>query len=466
MDVGSYVKHSTVRRRAHIEDFRSVLAGTFSLNIPVVAANMTSVSGPALAAALAREGGLAFPPQMIRLEERVAMIEKIRRADSAFIDDPLKIGPEKTLREAKELMRRHNIWSLIVVEDGRPVGILSTRDWRYEDDDTKPVSVFMTKERSLLTARTDIEFDEARKILHKKRIEKLPLVTKTGKLAGLLTAHGLFYEKHYPRALRDKDGRFLAAASIGVGERVTKEQLSEIEAQLKAGATVLLIDTARAFSVNAEEMLVAVKKEFPGIPVVIGNTCSPQGAKFLFENGADAVKINQGRGSVCMTSNETPVGIGQLSAIARASVIARRYNGRIIADGGMKWGGDFVKAIIAGADVLMTGRLLVGTHESPNESHLNKDGVLVKDYSGSASFHEQQKRIREKTLDHRPKPEGKTDEVPVIGSVGDVVGWLLGSFGSAMSYYGVRTFPELRENVRFELQTKAARVEGTKEVDK
>lgn len=461
-DVALPDRYSDVRSRSEIHDFEAELTGRMPVHIPIVSSNMESVTGAEMAIALAREGGLGFLPQMVSLEERVEMIRKIRRTDCAFIEDPLTIGPEKTLRAAKTLMEETGISSLVVTDkNSRPVGILSTRDWMYEKNENTKVRDLMGGGKKLIIAPRSVSFEKAAALLRTNKVEKLPLLDAKGKLAGLMTAHGVFYTMHHPRALRDERGKFVASASIGVGHSFEKRHLREVELQLEEGASVLLIDTARAFSVNALEALRAVKKAFPKLPVVIGNVCTPEGAKFLFENGADAVKVNQGRGHVCRTS-EMGVGIPQLTAIAKCSVIAKEYGGKIVGDGGMKNVGDMVKAIVAGADVLMTGYLLVGTHESAAQMYVNRSGLPVKNYEGSASFQAQTKRVRRGNLDRLRRPEGVTEEVPVVGTVREKIDDILNAFRSAMSYSGVRTLAGLREKAIFELQTQAGLFEGTK----
>lgn len=453
--------YSSVRSRSEIDDFGVVLAEGVELGIPIIGANMESVTGIEMAVALGREGGIAFVPQTLPIEERLAIIEKIRRTDCAFIEKPLTIRPQRTLRQAKNLMNRFGIFSLVVVDEkNRPIAILSTRDWRYEADENKLVKD-LVRYATLVKAQADISFNDAAALLRKHRIEKLPLVDKSGKLCGLITAHGLFYKMRHPRATRDEKGRFLVAGSIGVGRKFTAAHLREAEEQVKRGICLLLIDTARAFSENTEEAMRQIKRNFPRLPLVAGNVSTPEGAKFLFECGADCVKVNQGRGYVCRTS-EIGVGIPQLSAIAKCAAIARRYGKTIIGDGGMKSPGDMIKAIAAGADALMTGYLLVGTRESAAQMYLNKDGLPVKNYEGSASFQAQVRRMAQGTLDRIRRPEGVTEEIPVTGTVEEKIRDILDAFRSAMSYCGVRSLKEFREKAVFGLQTRAGLYEGIK----
>ena len=359
-------------------------------------------------------------------------------------------------------MNKFGIYSLVVIDKKkRPIGILSTRDWKYETDDEKMVGQLMGGRRVLYVAPRDISFVEAAKILRRQRIEKLPLVDRKERLIGLLTAHGLFYKHHYPRATRDEKGRFWKVGSIGVGREFTKRHLFEVEEQVKKGIRLLLIDTARAFSVNTQEAVRRVKERFPKLPLMVGNVSTPEGAKFLFECGADIVKVGQGPGEACRT-REVGVGIPQISAIAKCAAIARLYKKAVVGDGGLKNSGDIVKALIAGADAVMLGAMLVSTEESAAQAFLNQNGIKVKIYEGSASFAAQQRRLNRSSLDRMRRPEGVAREVPVTGTVKERTEDILDGLRSAMSYFGVRSIRELCENARFELQTQAGLIEGTK----
>ena len=455
-------RYSDIRSRAEIGDFSTDLAG-ITLNIPFIAANMESVVGAELAVALEREGGLAIPPQTLPLERRLAMLEQIRRADSAFIEKPLCIRLNRSLKDAKQVMREFNVNTLIVVDaKNRPVGVLSGRDWRYESDENAVVKELMGggRIRTLITAPHGISFARAAEILRKNRVEKLPLIDTKGALAGLITAHGLFYSTYHPRAMRDGKGQFLRIGSIGVGRTFAAKHLREVEAQAEKGIAALLIDTARACSVNTEEAVKQIKKRFK-LPLIVGNVSTALGAKHLFEWGADAVKVNQGRGHVCRTS-EIGVGTPQITAIAECKAIADLYGGQVIGDGGMKSPGDMVKALIAGADALMTGYQFVRTRESAAPLQFNKDGLPIKIYEGSASFAAQAKRVGTGTLDHLRRPEGVAEEVVVTGTVAEQVEDLLNGFRSAMSYLGVRSLKDLREKGVLKLQTAAGHFEGIK----
>src|SRR3989344_6005796 len=325
---------SPVRSRAEIYDFSTNLAEDFVLKMPLVSANMESVTGVSMAVAMAREGGLWFLPQSLKIKHRLEMLDQIRRTDCAFIHNPLTVRPDATLHEAKKRMEKFGVNSLIITKkDGFVAGILTSRDWHFEADDSKTVISLAGATNELVVAPKDIIFGAAAAILKENKIEKLPLVNAGGQLAGLITAHGLFYNLYHPRATRDDKGRFVLCGTVGVGKTFTKSHLKEAEAQAKKGIRILLIDTARAFSVNTKEAVIKIRKNFPELILVVGNVSSAKGARALFEWGADVVKVNQGRGHVCRTSK---IGVGQpqLTAIAECSVIARRYGKRIMADGG------------------------------------------------------------------------------------------------------------------------------------
>lgn len=464
--------YSDIRSRSELCDFRSELFPGCTLNIPITSANMESVTGLDLAVALEREGGLAFPPQTLPIKERIELTRRIGRADSAFIEQPLTVRPERTLEEAKKLMYAFGVKSLVVVDEKKKiVGVLTKRDWFYdvksrgdhvalrENGSGRLVGDLMTKK--VITATQRVSFEKAAEILRKNKIEKLPLVGRKGGLSGLITANGLFYKYRHPRAMRDEKGRFVRAGSIGVGRNFTPEHLKEVEAQVNAGILMLLVDTARAFSVNTEEAIKNIKKEFPKLPLVVGNVSTAEGAKFLFEQGVDVVKVGQGPGSVCRT-RAVGVGVPQLTAIAECAVIAERYGKTVIADGGMKSPGDFAKALIVGARAAMFGKLLARAKESAAPIFVDEENRPVKNYVGSASFAAQWERMHRGDLKSIRRPEGVTQTVPVIGTVKEIVDDLLRGLSSTMAYLGARNLAELRDKGKFLLQTAEGHVEGVK----
>lgn len=459
-DVTLPENYSDIRSRSEIFDFKTKLSPLLELATPIVSVNMESVTGLDLAVALEREGGLAFPPQTLPIGERVDLIHRLGRADSALIDKPLTIGPDETLEEAKELMSQFSVHSLVVVDrNNRPIGILSTRDWFYEPKDGKRVRDLMSKK--VIYAPRGTSFAKAAEILRKNKIEKLPLVDKNDKLAGLITANGLFYKYRHPRATRDENGRFIKAGSIGVGRNFTAKHLSEVEAQMKEGIAALLVDTARAYSVNTAEAIEKIKKGFPKLSLVVGNVSSAEGAKFLFEAGVDVVKVGQGPGFVCRT-RAVGVGVPQLTAVAECAVIAERFGKTVIADGGIKNPGDMAKALIVGARAVMLGNLLARARESASPIFVDDENRPVKNYVGSASFAAQWQRLSRGDLDRIRRPEGVTQVVPVVGTVKEIVDDLMRGLSSTMAYLGARNLMELRQKGKFILQTSAGHVEGVK----
>ncbi|TSC89146.1 MAG: IMP dehydrogenase [Parcubacteria group bacterium Gr01-1014_3] len=467
-DVALAEWYSETRSRSEINDFSLDFIEGISLDVPVILANMECVAGVRSIVAMEREGGLGIIPQMLPIEKRLEMLEMIGRAECALIDRPLTITKDKTLRQAKAVMNRYRVYSLVVIDSQRrPIGILSTRDWLYETDETKLVSELMGGKRKLYTAPRNVSFAEAAKILRKHRIEKLPLIGKYGRLAGLITAKGLFYNKHYPRATRDDKGRFLKVGSIGVGQHFTKKHLEEVELQVKAGISMLLIDTARAFSVNTSEAIQTVRARFPNLPLMVGNVSTPEGAKCLFEQGVDVVKVGQGPGEACRT-REIGIGIPQLSAVAKCAAIAHYFSegdGKmraIVADGGIKNPGDIAKAIIAGASAVMSGAMFIGTEESEAPADLTPEGLRVKEYIGSASSRAQRNRMGRDGFDRMRRPEGVAKLVPVTGTIADRMHDIIDGLRSCMSYLGVNCATQLQLKGRFELQTNAGLFEGTK----
>jgi len=470
-DVWIPEEYNTIRSRSEVwgspeVSFRASLTADIYLNYPIFSANMMSVTGLDMALAMLREGGGYFLPQMLSLRDRLLMLERIKRADSAYIEEPLTIRLSETLREAREKMSHYGIWGLVVVNDAEmPVGMLSSRDWRYEKDDSLTVAGLMTT--PVIYCREDSSPEAAKGLMRCNKIEKIPVVDSEGRLVGLYTAHGAFYEMRHPRSTRSTRGQFPLFGSVRIGREFTNETREEIELQIKLGARVMLFDTARAYAVNLEEPLTFTKREFPHVVNVAGNVSTAKGAKALISWGADIVKVNQGRGSQCLTSLQTGVGQPQVTAIAECAVMAERYGGKIVADGGMKSPGDVAKAFIAGAHFVMTGAMLAGTHESPAEVAMRLyDGkeFAVKKYEGSASFEAQKKRIVEGTLDELREPEGDWEYVPLMGSVKQKIQHLFNTGASSMTYHSARTLDELRKCGHFgdRLQSHAGYMEGTK----
>ena len=459
--------YTEVRSRLDIHCFSTRLLDNLELNLPIISANMKSVSGAEMIVAMGREGGLGIPPQTEPIEYRLDILEKVMRAECAVIDDPFKIGPDATLAEVKELTAKFGVSGLLVVDESdKLIGILSSRDWRYESDDQKSVRQLMTsnKEKELITAASGVSLESAAQILRQHKVEKLPVVDPGGRLVGLITARGVFYKANFPRALRDSKGRFIRIGSIGViGRRSEKEILREVELQIKKGIIALLIDTPNAHSKNMADTIGAVKKAFR-LPIITGNVSTADGAKFLIGLGVDSVKVGQGPGAACRTREVAGNGLPQLTAIAECGVIAHRYGKTIIADGGIRSSPDLQKALIAGADAVMLGSLLCGTWESAAVARPDKNDSLqqIKIYEGAASFEAQMGRLESGGLDKIREPEGVSDVVPIRGTVSYILNKLLDGLRSGMAYWGARNIEELKEKGYFRRQGLAGYYEGTK----
>lgn len=457
-------QYSAVTSRSHIRDFSTLLVPGFEIARPLVSANMESVSGTTLITEIEKLGGIGIPPQTLPPKELLKILEQVAQEDCAFRTNCLTVRTEQTIAQVRALAEEHGISGFIVINSaGFPTGILSARDWKYERDDSKHVNDVMGggRLRPLITATPDISFDEAARLLAENRIEKLPLIDENSMLVGAIFANGLFYTRDHPHATRNDRGQFIRIGAIGVGQRFEKKHLHFVEQQIIRGITAILVDTARAYSVNAREAIKQIRKHFPELPIIAGNISTPEGAKALIEWGADCVKVGQGPGEACRT-REVGVGVPQLSAGAKCSVIAHRYGKTIMFDGGMKSPGDIAKALAAGADTVMLGFLFAGTHESAALATYNAEGILVKDYEGSASFEAQRKRHLRGSLDHVRRPEGIKRQVLVQESLASRVANILDGLRSAFSYAGAASLKDFREVARFELQTNAGLFEGIK----
>ncbi|HID72479.1 TPA: CBS domain-containing protein, partial [Candidatus Micrarchaeota archaeon] len=377
-------------------------------------------------------------------------VAKVKRLEALIIKDPYTISLKSTLAEAKDLMDRYNT-SLMVVGEGRELlGILTHRDIIFEEDLNKPVATAMTKKAKLITGPRGISMKRAQKLIHKHRIEKLPLVDRKGRLKGLITAKDLLKRIKFPTATKDDEGRLGVGAAIGV----KKESLKRAQALINMGVDVLVVDIAHGHSDNAIDAVRALRREFGDIELVAGNVATPEGTRDLIEAGVDAVKVGVGPGSICITRVVTGFGVPQLTAVAECAAVAREYNVPIIADGGIRNSGDLVKALAAGASSVMLGSLLAGTKESPGVIIL-RNGRRYKVSRGMASLGAVMSRPDRQPEDDedptwaRVVAEGVEAAVPYRGSVNDVLDQLVGGLRSGLSYGGAMTIKELQANAEF-----------------
>ncbi len=446
-DVAIVTRYSTIKRRSDLKDFQAKLSKRFTINLPVVSANMQDVTGPAMAIALARLGGLGFLPQFDSLEDRLRAVRKVKRVDNEKITEPLTVLDSATLGEAMQLMKEREVSSILVVDgENNLKGIISSRDYRFlkESGDNLPVAEIMTEASMMSVASPDISMEDAKNLLDKIRLEKLPLVDSRGKLCGLISVKDIEKRRQYPNAVRDAHGRL----AVGVGLRLTGDYAEEAKQLLLAGADVLLLDTARA---GSEIVIAATRKLrilFPDANLVVGNIDNPEHVRLLADAGADCVKVGIGPGARCKTRIVAGVGTPQIHAIASCVAVARSLGVHIIGDGGIRESGDFCKALVAGADAVMLGNLLAGTDESPGKRMI-ENGRIKKIYRGSASEAHQEERIQKGSLGEFRNPEGESASVDYRGSVDDAITGLINGLKSSESYTGCWNISEYQDKTEF-----------------
>jgi len=434
----------------HETDVSSYLTPKIKLNIPIVSAAMDTVTEHRLAIALAREGGIGIIHRNMPIEEQAKEVERVKKAESGMIVDPITIKPYQTVKEALEIMANFKISGVPVVdEEGKLIGILTNRDLRFlkKRDYTKPVSEFMTKD-NLITARENISLEEAEEILQRKKVEKLPVVDEEGYLKGLITIKDIVKKKQYPNACKDELGRLRVGAAVGTGPD-TMERVARL---VEAGVDVIVVDTAHGHSIRVLKTIEQIRGEYPDLQIVGGNIATRDAAEDLIKAGVDAIKVGVGPGSICTTRVVAGIGVPQITAIAYCSEVAHKYGKTVIADGGIRYSGDIVKAIAAGADTVMLGSLFAGTEESPGE-RIFYQGRAYKVYRGMGSIGAMKTRYSSDRYSQENiekfVPEGIEGRIPFKGPLSDVVYQLVGGLKSGMGYTGSRTIKDLQENGRF-----------------
>ena len=450
---------SDIESRSDIQHLEANLSKDFKLNIPIVSANMDTVTDAKFAITLARHGGLGFIHQFFSIDERVHEVIKVKRADNSVVDEPLTIEPSATLAKALELMNEFQVSSLLVTDAEKTlVGIITSRDTRFVTDTKTLVSKIMTP-APLVTAPANIKIEKAIEILISNKVEKLPLVDSKNHVVGLITAKDILKKKSFPHASRDKRGRLTVGATL----RLNGDYLDEAAKLLKADCDVLLLDTARGGSTRVAKATTEIKRKFPNCVLVVGNVDTPEEVEYLAKAGADCIKVGIGPGAACKTREETGVGIPQLYAVTTCVAIAKKLGVYIIADGGIKSGGNLAKALAAGANAVMIGGLFAGTDEAPG--HLFRKGnQLWKAFRGSASFEHQVDRMKAGSLSSIRNPEGEAGLMPYAGSLSSVLDSLLGGLRSSMSYLGARTLTEFCQKSTFIWVTQNGRNEGRPQI--
>jgi IMP dehydrogenase len=425
------------------------LTRNLRMNIPLVSAAMDTVTEAETAICMARQGGIGIIHKNMPIERQALEVEKVKKSESGMIIDPVTIHPEAKISQVLELMQTYRISGIPVVEGNRLVGIVTNRDLRFETNLDQPVKDVMTKDR-LITAPVGITLEESKALLHKYRIEKLLVVDDNFQLKGLITIKDIEKIRKYPAACKDEFGRLRVGAAVGVGD----DRAARIDALLKAGADVIVIDTAHGHSKNVLEAARASKQEFPGIELIVGNIGTYEAALDLIQAGADAVKVGVGPGSICTTRVIAGVGVPQITAIMNCARAAQKHDVPVIADGGIKFSGDITKAIAAGADSVMIGSLFAGTDESPGETVIFQ-GRSYKVYRGMGSLEAMKEGSKDRygqadvELEAKLVPEGIVGRVPYRGKLADIIYQLMGGLRSGMGYVGCRTIPELMAKARF-----------------
>jgi len=424
---------------------RTILTKNIELNIPLVSAAMDTVSEAELAIAMALEGGLGFIHKNMSIERQAIQVRKVKRSQSGLILDPVTLDINSTAGDAVKIMNEHRIGGIPVIEkDKKLVGIITNRDLRFQKDMSVPVIEIMTKDK-LISAVDEISLDEAEDILQEYKIKKLPIVDKDGKLTGLITYKDILKNKDRPNACKDAFGRLRVGAAIGV----TADIVDRISALVTAGVDVVSIDTAHGHSKGVVDSLKSVKKAFPDLDVIVGNIATAEAAIMLAEAGADAVKVGVGPGSICTTRVIAGVGVPQLTAVAEVTEAMKEKGVPVIADGGIRFSGDVVKAIAGGADSVMIGSLLAGTEEAPGEVIIY-EGRKFKTYRGMGSLEAMEEGSKDRyfqdTEDDVKKlvPEGISGRVPYKGRVSEVLYQLVGGLKAGMGYCGATSITDLK----------------------
>ena len=442
-------------------EVKARLARDLWLNVPLISAAMDTVTEARLAIALAREGGLGIIHRNMPPAQQAAEVEKVKRSESGMIVDPLTLPPTATLQDAEDLMAKFHISGVPIAEaDHKLVGILTNRDTRFVEpaDLKRPVSEFMTHDH-LITAPVGTTFEQAMRILHEHRIEKLPLVDADGHLKGLITVKDIQKKRDYPHAAMDSGGRLLVGAAVGVGHDLEER----VSLSVQEGVDVITIDTAHGHSQGVVTAIQRIRSSWPTLPIVAGNVVTAEGAAALIDAGADAIKIGVGAGSICTTRVISGAGMPQMTAIFECTRVTRQRDIPAIADGGIKYSGDIVKAIVAGADTVMLGSLLAGLDESPGDVVLF-EGRRFKDYRGMGSLGAMQGYGKDRYASGQGSgklvPEGIEGRVPYRGLLHDYVYQLVGGLRSGMGYAGAANLEDLRTRTRLMRITNAGFIES------
>ncbi|HLN36039.1 MAG TPA: IMP dehydrogenase [Nitrososphaeraceae archaeon] len=459
-DVLLVPKHSSIVSRSQTS-LKTRLSRNINLNIPIISANMDTVTESSMAIALAREGGIGIIHRFMTIQDQVDEVLRVKRSESVMIEQPYTIPIDSTIKQAKKMMQGYGVSGLLVEKDKKLVGIVTKRDILFEKNFENNVSEVMSKD--VVFAELGTTIDEAKEILHKNKIEKLPIIDRDEQIVGLITSKDILKMEQYPNASKDKKGHLMAGAAVGV----KGDYLERTEALLEAGADVIVVDIAHGHSENAINCVRQIKKAFKNCELIAGNVATGNGAEDLIKAGVDAVKVGVGSGSICITRVITGSGVPQLTAIVDSVQTANNYDVPVISDGGIRNSGDVTKALAAGSSSIMIGSLLGGTDESPGKT-LVKNGKKYKIYRGMASFYASLgRRYREEGAQvvdsddlNDYVPEGVEAMVPYKGSVVEIVRQLVGGLRSGLSYCGAKNISEMQKNADFIRITSAGYIES------
>jgi IMP dehydrogenase len=431
-------------------DTKTKFSRNISINIPLCSAAMDTVTEARLAIAIAQEGGIGVIHKNLTIVEQAKEVDKVKRSESGMILDPVTLTPESTVYQAAEAMNKYNVSGFPVIDGKKLVGILTNRDLRFVKNKKQKVKELMTPKERLITATHGISLEKAQEILHKNRIEKLPVVNKDFELKGLITIKDIQKKLQHPLAAKDKFGRLMVAAAVGPSD----EMLERVAALIQAGVDALVVDTAHGHSDGVINAIKGLKQKYPAMDILGGNIATGEAAKELIKAGADGLKVGMGPGSICTTRVIAGIGVPQITAIMDVYNAAKKNNVPVIADGGIKYSGDITKAIAAGADSVMIGSLFAGTEESPGETVL-LEGRSFKVHRGMGSLAAMKKRGgRERYFqweeeEEKLVPEGIEGRVPFRGALASTVLQLIGGLKAGMGYCGVRCIKDLKTETRF-----------------
>lgn len=421
------------------------LTQKINLNIPLISAAMDTVTEARMAIALAREGGLGVIHKNISVQQQALEVDKVKRSEHGVITDPISLRPENTIEDALEIMERYRISGVPITAQGKLVGILTNRDLRFETNFEQPIKNLMTKE-NLITAPVGTTVDQAKAILQKHRVEKLPLVDKDFNLKGLITIKDIQKAVQYPNSTKDERGRLRVAAAVGITGTIERAG-----ALIEAGVDLIAIDSAHGHSQNVLLTVRELKKNFPNTELMAGNVATAEATLDLIEAGADVIKVGIGPGSICTTRVVAGIGVPQVTAVYNCSQAARKYGVPIVSDGGIKYSGDICKAIAAGADVVMIGSLFAGTEESPGDMEIYQ-GRSYKVYRGMGSVSAMKQGSKDRYFQQDQKklvPEGIEGRVAFKGSLSETAFQLVGGLRAGMGYCGCRTIEEMKTQTKF-----------------